>query len=88
MERAADPGKVLISPKTTVDFTEIPCIISVIVRFENRIQENRIYAQVCQIIRPVQKFADSGDGLPVVVYRSSTESDGIDLIENYYDKPT
>lgn len=81
VEGAANFRKILICPKPAVDLFKITGVITMIVGFENRIQQDRIYSQIPQIFRPVHEFADSGNAFAVIAYRCSAESNWIDLIK-------
>ena len=52
VECLADLLKVLVRPETTVDLQEISRVISMVVRFEDRIEKDRADAQFLEILCP------------------------------------
>ena len=81
VKRLADFDKIIIGAKPAVKFTEISCIISMIIGLKNRIQKNGVHSKIRKIICPVEQFADTGNGLAIVVHRCTAEPDWIDLIK-------
>ena len=49
VETLADVGKVFVGTETAVDLLEIPRIIAVVVRFEDRVEQDGIDAKIPQI---------------------------------------
>ena len=55
MEFFADGFEILVCPQTAVDLHKIPCVISMVVGFKDRIQDNGADPQLLEILCP---FAD------------------------------
>jgi hypothetical protein len=49
VETLADVGKVFVGTETAVDLLEIPRVIAVVVRFEDRVEQDGIDAKIPQI---------------------------------------
>ena len=87
MQSLTDLFEILVRSQPTVDFFKIPCVISVIVRFEDRVQDDGTDPQLLKIFRPFTDLENAVSRDAVVVYRRAAESDRIYLIKSFVVSP-
>lgn len=83
MQILTDFPEIIVCAETAVNLFEISGIVTMVVGFEDRVQDDGTDAEMFQVTAPIQKFANPGNTLTVVLNRCPTEADRIDLIKRF-----
>src|SRR5699024_5220677 len=87
MQLFADSLKIIVCSKAAVDLHKISCIIAVVVRFEDRVHDDRSDPELLEIFRPFTDLQDPVRLHSVVVHGRPAESDRIYLIKSFIVSP-